>query len=532
MRWESTKDSAAPVPSPGGVAPFVFISYRSQEPDIKLAHDFSEALRSAGCDTFMAAESLRVGDEWPAHIEAALRRCDYFLLLLSAKSAASDMVTEEVRRARHLRETRPDRRPRILPVRVNLPFGELLNYELDGFLGGIQQLLWKSPGDTPPVVTKVIEVIGTGCLKGQDGEGAEADEEARLPAARRQEGPLPVAEPEWPEGRVPQDSKFYIVRPFVEKDCFDYVMKTGALIRLRAPRQMGKTSLLARILYHAQKRGCATGQISFQLVSAGTLSDLGSFLRHFCRSVGKIMDVPNRLDELWDKENDVVDSCTTYFTDYLLPELERPFVLGLDETDKLFQYPEVAAEFFVMLRAWKDGAANDELWGKFRVVLVHSTECYLTLPVYGSPFNVGRGFRLSPFDERQTRRLANKHGLEFDDDVRALFELVGGHPYLSRLALYYVARKEKTFADIMRDAHTEAGAFSDHLRRQHWSLSQQPELIEAVRSLARTQGPVGLDPTPAFKLEGAGLVRRVGNEVNFSCELYRKYFHDRFAKRR
>jgi hypothetical protein len=513
-------------PRESGKGPMVFISYRSQDPDLTLAREFHDRLVKSEFEVFMAAESLRIGDEWQMHITEALKRCDYFLLLLSSKSATSDMVTEEVRRVKRLRDERSDKRPKIMPVRVNLPFEQLLNYDIDGYLGGIQQLLWNSTADTPSIAEKILEAIGAGNF---DDETEEIDEDGSEPlrAVQQMNGrPLPVAEPEWPEGKVPQDSKFYLVRPLVEKDCFKYIKRSAALIRIRAPRQMGKTSLLARILYHAGKRDFGTGQISFQLISGSTFSTLQSFLRHFCKSVGKAMRLPNKLDEFWDERNDVVDSCTTYFEEYLLQELTRPFVLGLDETDRLFQFPDIATEFFGMLRGWKDGGTNDELWGKLRIVMIHSTECYITLPVNQSPFNVGRGVRLPPFDMNQMNRLATRHGVTVDDGLHKLFELVGGHPYLVRLALYYVARGEMTLDEIMSDAHTEAGPFSDHLRRHYWNLSQHQELREGFETVLRRQA--SLEPVIAFKLEGMGLVTRVGNDVTISCDLYKKYFCDRF----
>jgi hypothetical protein len=82
----------------------------------------------------------------------------YFLLLLSEKSATSEMVTEEVRRARELRDLpkaaalryrRSEHKPIILPIRVNFPIDSPLNYDLRGYLQRIQQQEWKSSADTP-----------------------------------------------------------------------------------------------------------------------------------------------------------------------------------------------------------------------------------------------------------------------------------------------------------------------------------------------------------------------------------------------
>ena len=77
----------------------VFISYRSDDPDLSLAQTFYEELLAAGHQPFIAGESL-LGDDWPARIGSELEESDYFLLLLSSRSATSDMVTEEVKRAK------------------------------------------------------------------------------------------------------------------------------------------------------------------------------------------------------------------------------------------------------------------------------------------------------------------------------------------------------------------------------------------------------------------------------------------------
>jgi hypothetical protein len=88
---------------------------------LTLAQQFYEGLKAAGHEAFMAGESIRLGENWSDRIDRELERCDYFLLLLSEKSATSEMVTEEVRRARQLRDLRSQHKPILLPIRVNFP---------------------------------------------------------------------------------------------------------------------------------------------------------------------------------------------------------------------------------------------------------------------------------------------------------------------------------------------------------------------------------------------------------------------------
>jgi hypothetical protein len=110
---------------------------------------FYEQLSAAGHHVFMAGHSIRLGEGWPQRIDEELERCDYFLLLLSAKSATSEMVTEEVRRVRELRESHPESKPVILPVRLDFAMDAPVSYNLRGYLDSIQQRQWRTPDDPP-----------------------------------------------------------------------------------------------------------------------------------------------------------------------------------------------------------------------------------------------------------------------------------------------------------------------------------------------------------------------------------------------
>jgi hypothetical protein len=132
----------------------VFISYRSQEPDARLAQEFYNQLIAAGHQAFMAGASISWGQNWVERIDEELKRCDYFLLLLSEQSASSDMVAGEVKTARELQAKLG--KPVILPVRINLPFDDPLNYELRSFLQTIQQRQWQSEADTPVILSKIL----------------------------------------------------------------------------------------------------------------------------------------------------------------------------------------------------------------------------------------------------------------------------------------------------------------------------------------------------------------------------------------
>ena len=137
----------------------IFISYNSQDPDQELARQFETALTAAGHQVFMAADHIRLGENWFRRINQELKRCDYLLLFLPPQSAQSELLTYQVQLARELQFSRPDPKPVILPIRVGFSLSTALNHDLRGYLYRIQQREWRSPEDTIIILREVLTLL-------------------------------------------------------------------------------------------------------------------------------------------------------------------------------------------------------------------------------------------------------------------------------------------------------------------------------------------------------------------------------------
>ena len=337
---------------------------------------------------------------------------------------------------------------------------------------------------------------------------------------------------EEPEGLVPIDSAFYIERLPVEPDCYDAVIKPYALIRVKAPRQMGKTSLLVRILHHAESQGYATVRLNLQTVESQILNDLNEFLQWLCSSVTEELDLADAVAEHWTETRGVVRRCQRYFERYLLPNIKKPLVLGLDEVDQVFEHPEIATDFFGMLRDWHEAGKTESIWRKLHLVIVHSKEVYIPLSINRSPFNVGIPVELRSLNMTEIEELILRHELNLSESQQQqLINLVEGHPYLLRSALYQLARGRITLSQLLVEAPTEGGLFNDHLRRHLLNLEENAELMGAFQQVISANKPVQIGSTEAFKLSSMGLVKYRGNEVVPLCDLYRQYFQHRLGRR-
>jgi AAA-like domain len=107
--------------------------------------------------------------------------------------------------------------------------------------------------------------------------------------------------------------------------------------------------------------------------------------------------------------------------------------------------------------------------------------------------------------------------------------LLGGHPYLLRVALYEITRGRITLEKLKEIAPTEEGPYSDHLRRHLLNLQDNPELQAAMINVVTSTEPIVIGTTEAFKLRSMGLVKFQGNAVKPLCNLYRQYFSDRLG---
>ncbi|WP_257210107.1 AAA-like domain-containing protein, partial [Nostoc linckia] len=242
---------------------------------------------------------------------------------------------------------------------------------------------------------------------------------------------------EFPSGPLPINSSLYINRPPLEELICSELIQPGCLIRIKAPKKMGKSSLLNRMIAYAKEQNYQVVYLDFQEADEEVFVSLDKFLRWFCIYVTRQLNLFPCLDDFWDIEMGSKVSCKIYFEAYLLQYIaENPVVLALNEVQRVFEHPNIAQDFLPMLRFWHEQAKQDCIWQKLRMVVVHTTEIYVPLKLNQSPFNVGITITLPPFTPKQVQDLALRYGLEWavspegEKRLESLQAMVGGHPYL------------------------------------------------------------------------------------------------------
>jgi len=497
----------------------IFISYkRDVAPDEQVALAIRQAL-SEDHDVFID-QAMPIGTRWAERIEQEIAQADFLITLLSGQSAHSEMVKGEIKTATRLAEMN-NGKPTILPVRLN--YHEPFEYPLSEYLNHINWASWDDPADTAPLVDNLLSAIAEG----------------KLPIPPPIVRPTPPLEPspsfprptdqvqfDPPEGTMALESAFYIKRA-TDPIALETIKRQGVTITIKGPRQMGKSSLLLRIMETARAANKRVAFLDFQLFDTLALSDADRFYRQFCIWLTDALELPDQIDEHWNTKLGNSQNCANYVSRYLLRQLGAPLVLAMDEVESIFD-TSFRSDFFGMLRAWHNGRATTPIWKQLDLALVTSTEPYQLIEnLNQSPFNVGQIIDLTDFTAEQVADLNQRHRQPISAaDQRRLIELIGGHPYLVRRALYMIAMQQITVRELFAKAADDRGPFGDHLRYHLFRIHDKQELVEGLLQIIRQH----TCPNEAifWKLQGAGLVRRgpIGAVLPRN-KLYEEYFKER-----
>ena len=492
----------------------VFISYKRAEPDSALALALRDGL-AMHHDVFIDKD-IPTGAHWARRINQEIESADFFVVLLSRLSVRSEMVLGEIDAARELAAEREDERPYILPVRV--AFQERLPFPLNAWFQFVNWTRWDTQDDTARVVAELLRSLaGTRPITTLPTDAPSLDRpfagvESMLalpPTARHGEPP--------PKGALPLNSRHYVERGADRRLRTLLQREQCVTVSIRGPRQIGKTSLLARILREIRAQGRAVALIDFQLFEKSALADARTFYQQFCSRISHAVGLEPQIEQRWNDRLGDTFNCTRYLNEYVLPHTGGRLLLAMDEVDRVLE-SGFRSDFFGMLRSWHT---------HLDIVLVASTEPHLWIEnPFESPFTVAERINLADFTPADVVALNQLYRSPLmQGQIRQLMKLVGGHPYLVHYAIYCVAEGIHNAKQLFARALADDGPFEDHLNHLLFRLYRKPELPEGMRQIVAKHSC--RDERMYYRLNGAGLVRRDGDRVLPSRQLYADFFRRR-----
>ena len=496
----------------------IFMSYqRDIEPNRSIALRIAQALNDPHVVFFAKEERMNQAAMRRSHKE--LSQADYVIFLLSSESIYSEVILRELELIQQLK-AEPDGGPKLLPVWL-ADQGQFVH----GYFSSLEKLkwaFWESKHDTLPLIKELKQAIIGHDLPFTAQEIRERSQKTTHPSQKNAlKRPTPsVRSLQLRDGALPPDDPFYVERGADER-VRTVMTQQGVTITIKGARQMGKSSLLMRLGRTAEQMGKRFVWLDCHLLKI-SLSDAQNFFYNFCDELTEQLGLENRLDN---QKRAPINAlrCTSYVRKEILSRLEQPCVIAFDRAESLFDTSYRDA-FFAMLRTWHNNRALKFIWRNLDMVVITSTEPYYFIKdLRQSPFNVGEIIDLQDFTAQQVTDLNARYGSLLNSKAqRALMELVQGHPYLIRRALYLIATQTYTVNQLFAQATEDKGPFGDHLRSLLWLLhTYDPALRKAFRDVIDHHR---CDEALFFRLRGAGLVRRQQKRIIPRCPLYADFF--------
>ncbi|EYF08196.1 AAA-like domain-containing protein [Chondromyces apiculatus] len=334
--------------------------------------------------------------------------------------------------------------------------------------------------------------------------------------------------------RAGYDPQCYVRQPLVERRVLSGLAEAGSPVVLLGSARSGKTALLRHVLDDAVRTDQAAGKQSRSVLVELSTFDPEAQVSHedflyelAMRLVEGVEGNEAWLEDAWGRPGTAARRLTWLLKTHLLNTVTERLLVAIESADQLprFGFWE---HFLGLLRSWAQESKPP--WDRLRIAIAVSTEpTLLKEEIHRSPFfNAAMLVRLQELDEAQVVELTALYRLRWSDaDRRALVELVGGHPYLLRLALHEAALHGTAIARIVEAAQQDGGIYRDFLGQLRRKLDG--ELRGALcRVLA---GQVDrLDPEIEDRLRGAGLIRGTYGAYRLRYPLYEAYFRHMCAQ--
>jgi hypothetical protein len=324
------------------------------------------------------------------------------------------------------------------------------------------------------------------------------------------------------------DPDCYVKHGDLERRTLAGLSDAGSPVVLLGPARSGKTAVLRHVLDAALRDDAAAGKQSravlVELAAFGpeAQDSYEDFLHELASRVVEGVEGDDAWTaEAWARPLTPARRLSWLLKHHVLHRVTGRLILAIESADQLprFNFWE---NVLGLLRSWAQ-ESNTPPWDRLRIAIAVSTEpTLLREEIHRSPFfNAALLVRLDDLGDAQVRELQALYRLPWTDEERALLTgLVGGHPYLLRVAMYEAALHGASVRALVEGAASGGGVYADFLGQLRRKLS--PELLEAVCGLL-ADGGAELHPDVEDRLRGAGLLRGGPGAYQIRYPLYEGY---------
>ncbi|NEP59570.1 MAG: hypothetical protein F6K31_21595 [Symploca sp. SIO2G7] len=257
-------------------------------------------------------------------------------------------------------------------------------------------------------------------------------------------------------GTLPLTAPTYVSRK-VDEQLYQFAVvehESNRVCSVLAPRQMGKSSLMARTAKSLSDRGSLCVQINLQELGR-VISDESlwySLLEEICKQVDETIeqnspiDFTSTLDQIWHTKQDksAAKRFTSFLTETILPNIQgKKLIVFLDEIQSLIKW-ELQDSFIGYIKATADNI-NQPILQKLNFVLLGVAKPSEFVSSSDVVLNVGEQLEIGYLtgDCQPLQHGLKRITTQPEAVIRIILNWTGGQPFLTQLICSLVADQEK-----------------------------------------------------------------------------------------
>ncbi len=257
------------------------------------------------------------------------------------------------------------------------------------------------------------------------------------------------------------EGDFYVVGGTLRRDAPSYVvreadeqlyqgLRQGKFCYVLTSRQMGKSSLMVRTVTRFRQEGVAVAVLDMTALGQNLTAE--QWYDGLLGRLGQQLDLEDELEDYWldHQRTAPLQRWTRALREVVLPAIEGPVIVFIDEIDAVRSLPFSTDEFFAAIREVYNRRSEDPELNRLTFCLLGvATPSDLIRDSRTTPFNIGTRIELADFTVENAHPLArglDRPGVSGRRLLARVLHWTHGHPYLTQRLCLEVARSPEVRA--------------------------------------------------------------------------------------